>query len=236
MTVNLVGQALARSALAGAEIREMFALFQACYEGATDALFRRDLNEKQWVILLRDGETQAIQGFSTLAAYETVCHGQRLGVIYSGDTIIHPAYWGTPELPRAWIKTVLNIGQQLPKPLYWLLISSGYKTYRFLTVFFKEFYPRYDRPTPPNIRALMRHLAGERFGTDYDPERGIVRFARGATPLRPGVAELSDKRLQDPQVAFFVAQNPGHAQGDELVCLAHLHPDNFTAAGRRMAR
>jgi hypothetical protein len=42
--------------------------------------------------------------------------------------------------------------------------------------------------------------------------------------------------LRNPHIAFFVAQNPGHAQGDELVCLARIHHDNFSAAGRRMTR
>ncbi len=236
MTINLVSQATPRSALSDHDIQQMFELFQTCFDQVTCHNFQHDLNKKDWVILLRDGYTNAIEGFSTLACYGTLCHGQPIGVIYSGDTIIRPAYWGTPELPRTWIKTVLKLGEGLPKPLYWLLISSGYKTYRFLTVFFKEFYPRYDRPTPPEIKALMDHLAGERFGADYDPESGVVRFSEGATPLRADVAEVTDRRLKDPHVAFFVAKNPGHSQGDELVCLACLHPDNFTAAGRRMAR
>ena len=236
MTINLVGQALPRAALSEAVIREMFALFQEHFDRATCESFLSDLSEKQWVILLREETTKMIQGFSTLACYETRCQGQQIGVVYSGDTIIRPAYWGTPALPQTWIKTALKIGEALPKPLYWLLISSGYKTYRFLTVFFKEFYPRHDRPTPPEIKTLIHHLAGERFGANYHPESGIVRFSRGATPLRAGVADITARRLKEPHVAFFVAQNPGYSQGDELVCLTHLCPDNFTAAGRRMAR
>jgi hypothetical protein len=31
-------------------------------------------------------------------------------------------------------------------------------------------------------------------------------------------------------------RNPGHADGDELVCLAELSDANLTAAGRRMVR
>lgn len=107
-------------------------------------------------------------------------------MVYSGDTIIRPAYWGTPELPRSWIKTVLEKSADMPQPLYWLLISSGYKTYRFLTVFYKEFYPCYNRPTPPETQALMDHLAVERFGADYHPELGVARFTRGQRPCGTG--------------------------------------------------
>ncbi len=235
MTSGLVGEALPTSKLSDLVIQNMFNLFRDYYEADFDN-FQQDLSNKNWVILLRDTEAGSIQGFSTLAFYKSITKGGEIGVVYSGDTIIRPAYWGTPELPRAWIKTVLEIGNELPNPLYWLLISSGYKTYRFLTVFYKEFFPRYDQPTPPEIQALIHHLAHERFGSEYDPQLGIVRFTSGATPLREGVSVATERRMKDPHVAFFVNKNKGYAEGDELVCLTHIHPDNFTPAGIRMIR
>jgi hypothetical protein len=84
-------------------------------------------------------------------------------------------------------------------------------------------------------QALLDELAAQRFGPDFDRERGIVRFAEGATPLRAGVAEATARRRRDPHVDFFLLRNPGHERGDELVCLARIHPENLTAAGRRMA-
>ncbi len=235
MTSGLVGEALPTSKLSDLVIQNMFNLFRDYYEADFDN-FQQDLSNKNWVILLRDTEAGSIQGFSTLAFYKSITKGGEIGVVYSGDTIIRPAYWGTPELPRAWIKTVLEIGNELPNPLYWLLISSGYKTYRFLTVFYKEFFPRYDQPTPPEIQALIHHLAHERFGSEYDPQLGIVRFSSGATPLREGVSVATERRMKDPHVAFFVNKNKGYAEGDELVCVAQVHPDNFTPAGIRMIR
>ena len=124
----------------------------------------------------------------------------------------------------------------MPQPLYWLLISSGYKTYRFLTVFYKTFYPCHNQPILPETQAIMQQLASERFGADYLPDEGIVRFKQGATPLREGVAAVTDERLRDPHVAFYIHANPGHVNGDELVCITRIHPDNFTPAGKRMAR
>ena len=235
MTKGLVGEALPTSKLSDLVIQNMFNLFRDYYEADFDN-FQQDLSNKNWVILLRDTEAGSIQGFSTLAFYKSTTKGGEIGVVYSGDTIIRPAYWGTPELPRAWIKNVLEIGNELPNPLYWLLISSGYKTYRFLTVFYKEFFPRYDQPTPPEIQALIHHLAHERFGSEYDPQLGIVRFTSGATPLREGVSVATERRMKDPHVAFFVNKNKGYAEGDELVCVAQVHPDNFTPAGIRMIR
>ena len=236
MLPGLVSQTLPRVELTPNVIREMFEVFCENFERSSLEIFERDLKDKNWVILIRDTEHNALQGFSTIALYEMDYQRKRISVVYSGDTIIRREYWGTPELPRSWIHTVLEKSAQMPQPLYWLLISSGYKTYRFLTVFYKEFYPRYDRPTPPEMQAMMEYLATQRFGTDYHCEGGVVRFQKGATPLRRGIAEVTDERLHDPHVAFYISRNPGHVNGDELVCITQIHPDNLTAAGRRMTR
>src|SRR4051794_13260528 len=133
MTVSLLSSLVARADLAEPDVDAMLALFQENFSGATRDIFKRDLANKDWVVILRDAETGGLQGFSTLALYATRAVGQPVSVVYSGDTIIRPAFWGTPELPRTWIKSVLERSAGLPQPLYWLLISSGYKTYRFLT-------------------------------------------------------------------------------------------------------
>ena len=236
MLPGLVSQTLPRVELTSDIIREMFDIFCENFERSSLEIFERDLKDKNWVILIRDTEHNALQGFSTIALYEMDYQRKRISVVYSGDTIIRREYWGTPELPRSWIHTVLEKSAQMPQPLYWLLISSGYKTYRFLTVFYKEFYPRYDKRTPPEMQAMMEYLATQRFGTDYHCEGGVVRFQDGATPLRRGIAEVSDERLHDPHIAFYISRNPGHVNGDELVCITQIHPDNLTAAGRRMTR
>jgi hypothetical protein len=231
-----VAETVARAALDMATIDAMLRLFQIHYACVEQALFLRDLAQKDHVILLREPESGALRGFSTLALYQTSAAGQCISVVYSGDTIVEPAYWGASVLPSTWIKEVLALAAAMPRPLYWLLISSGYKSYRFLPVFYQEFYPRYDRPTPPAVQALLDALALERFGADYDPTTGVVRFAQGATPLRSGVADMNAERLRNAHVRFFVERNPGHVQGDELVCLTQIDPANFTPAGKRMAR
>ena len=236
MSPSLTSLAIPRDDLPKENIQSMFRVFSENFEGATLDIFERDLKNKNWVILLRDAQTQELEGFSTLALYETEINRQLMSVVYSGDTIIRREYWGTPELPRSWIHTVLEKSANMNQPLYWLLISSGYKTYRFLTVFYKEFYPRYDKPTSPEMQTIMEQLALQRFGSDYHCEEGVVRFKDGATPLRDGLAEVTDERLHDPHVAFYISKNPGYMMGDELVCITRVHPDNFTPAGRRMAR
>ena len=121
------------------------------------------------------------------------------------------------------------------EPWYWLLLSSGFRTYRFLPVFWRAFWPRYDAEPPRAVQEMLDELARERFGAAYDARAGVVRFAQPQR-LRGTLAAVPDGREEDPHVRFFLARNAAHAAGDELVCLTELHDDNLTAAGARMVR
>jgi hypothetical protein len=212
----------------------MHALMARYFANVTRTQFEHDLAEKEWVILLADPATGQIQGFSTLMRLQVMIDSQPVVAFFSGDTIIHRDYWGEAELPRLWGRHVFNLADAIHDArVYWFLISSGYKTYRFLPVFFREFYPTYQRPTPPAIKRTLAALAQLKFPTEYNAERGLVRLAKAA-PLRPGIAEVTERRLKDPHIAFFVAANPGHAQGDQLPCLVELSRANLTPAGQRM--
>jgi len=217
--------------LTAGERRRMYALFDRWFAGVTPERFAADLEAKNWALLLED-EAGALAGFSTLHYRLAVDAGEELGVVCSGDTIVDPAAWSASVLAPAWIATVRHLHRDRPGRVVWLLITSGFRTYRFLPVFWREFSPRHDRPTPAADHALMERLAGERFGACYDPASGIVRFAEPQV-LRDGLAGIPERRLADPHVAFFARANPGHARGDELVCLAELSDANLTAAGRR---
>lgn len=223
---------LPRAQLGPAQRAAMFALLDGHFEGVSAAQFAADLTEKSHVILLeRNGR---LVGFSTLLIYETMHRSEPATVVYSGDTIVAPEAWHSPVLSRAWITTVNALRRDHPQGrYYWLLLTSGFRTYRFLPVFWREFFPRHDQPMPPESRELRDHLARERFGAAYDATRGIVRFDRPQR-LRPALAGLPAGKADDPHVAFFLRENPGHLAGDELVCLTELVESNLTPAGRRM--
>jgi hypothetical protein len=225
--MNKLSARIIPAATAGDDlVEEMFALMHAHYDGVNAATLRADLAAKDFIILLeRDGR---LRGFSTQAVTAHAGPGGPARVVFSGDTIIDRADWGSPALALAWGRMMLGLLDEAPDhPLHWLLTTKGYKTYRFLTVFFRDFLPHHDRPADPAALALRDTLAHARFGDRYDPRRGLLPAAAGAQRLRPGVADLPDARLRDPHLAHFQALNPGHAQGDELVCLARFHPANL---------
>ena len=82
---------------------------------------------------------------------------------------------------------------------------------------------------------MIDKLAVERFDDLYDQETGVVRFPQPQV-LAPTLRGIPSSRLADPNVAFFNTENPGHLDGDELVCLTSLDDDNLTPAGKRMVR
>ena len=222
----------AREALAATDRAEMFSLLAQYFEGVTREQFERDLTEKNWVIEIR--HAQRLVGFSTLLMEEVCFEGQALTVIYSGDTIMSPEARNSPELARTWITSVNYLRASTPShPCYWLLLTSGYRTYRFLPVFWKEFTPRHDARTPAYEQRLTHQLAQRQYGQWYDPLRGIVRFPCPQR-LRGSLGVINPARTGSPHVNYFLTRNPGHADGDELVCLTEISAANLTPAGRRM--
>ena len=214
---------------------EMYALFARQFGGVSRAEFLRDLDEKNWVLLLR-GDDGKLAGFSSLHVYKASIGERELTVVYSGDTVVDVDTWSDSALSYYWMGAVDFLQQHYETDrLYWFLLVSGYRTYRFLPVYSEFFYPRFDRPTPEDVRETMDALALARFGDRYDPETGVVRL-RAPAQLKGELSGIPENRLSDPHIAFFAERNPGHEQGDELVCFSILAEDKLTRLGKRMWR
>ncbi len=222
------------SALAERDIDAMFDLYQRYYDATSRRLFETDLGSKHHVIMLREA-CGTLAGFSTLAIVTAEIDGKPLRAIYSGDTIIDHAHWGTQALAFTWIRFAGTIKAQAPhEPLYWFLIVKGHRTYRYLSAFSVDFHPHWARPTPPATRRVMDALAHGRFASAYDAARGVVSFPRSLGHLKPEWAVVEETEASRPDVAFFLRSNPGYARGDELVCLTELASRNLRPLARRV--
>ena len=208
-----------RAGLSRHERDAMFALYTTYFATSDRMTFERDLAEKEWVIVLANGDGR-IEGFSTLMRMQA----GGATVFFSGDTIVARHRWGSFDLPRMWARHVFS---HAGANTYWFLISSGWRTYRFLPLFFRDFYPR-----NASLKPLLDAIALSKFAEAYDARTGVIRLATPA-PLRGGVSD-PDARMTNPHVRFFVEANPGHADGDELACLVPIRFDNLTPAGLRM--
>jgi hypothetical protein len=220
--------------LTQADIDAMYALLDRYFSGVSYEVFTSDLYQKNWALLIDDPDTDQLQGFTTLLIRQTEFLGELINVVYSGDTIVDPSAWGSSALPKAWVSAINQLRQTYRQGrFYWLLICSGYRTYRFLPVFAKTFYPCHDRPTPPDVQAMINFFARSQYQDLYHADTGIIQLLH-PQQLRPGLDGIPAGRLGDPHIDFFNRINPLHDDGDELVCLTEICESNLTAAGRRI--
>jgi hypothetical protein len=206
---------------------EMFQLHQRYYSNVRRETFLRDMNEKDWVIILLDGE--AIMGFSTLQLIRLSVAGAEHLFLFSGDTVVDRAHWFQDStLSGSFGRFMLRLTAEHPQtPRHWFLISKGFRTYRFLPVFFNCFYPVYSTPTPPAATQLLDAVARHKFNGAYDAGSGLIRFCGAHDHLKAGLCEVPDSRQNDPHVRFFLERNPGYAMGDELACIADITEANL---------
>lgn len=231
---KLVGRVTPTAELDAADRQQMYELMRRHYDNVDWDVFLTDLSEKQWVIRLIDAQSGTLSGFSTQMLFPVQVAGREILAVYSGDTIVEREKWGTMALGLAAVRLAFSLIDEHPdRELYWFLISKGYKTYRFLPVYFHEFFPRFDQETPAWAAELIDACGRKKFPRTYDPSSGLIIASSDGCRLRAGVATVTDQRLSDPHVRYFLQRNPGHAAGDELCCIAPLTRDNFSPTARR---
>ncbi len=233
--MKLSGRLVAVADLSPQDRAAMLALMHAHFAHVDASMFFEDLAEKQWVIQVIEPSTNLLRGFSTQMLLEANANGRPIRALFSGDTIVNRAYWGDAALSHVWGQLAISlIESQRDSELFWFLVSQGYRTYRFLPLFFHSFYPRASTPTPAGIDDAMRALAARKFGERFDPERGVIAANARQYRLQGDLATVPPGRMNDLHVRFYLRRNPGHARGDELCCLAPLSLENFTPAAFRV--
>jgi hypothetical protein len=194
------------------------------------------MSKKDWIIILRDGNN-IICGFSTIEIIHTKFNNQQQVFLFSGDTIVNKNYWNTTSLAGSFGHIILRLNKKFNDiPLYWLLISKGYRTYRYLPIFFKHFYPVYNANTPLEYNSLLKYICRKKFHKNYDSSCGIIKFAGSKDYLIPEMCKIPASRKKNPHVSFFLEKNPGFIQGDELACIASISLDNLNRTGLRVIK
>ena len=207
----------------------MLRLYLSVYDGVTEEVFFADLDAKDRVLLLL-AQDQNLVGFTTLE----IRHYPWGQVVYSGDTVVEQAHWGQQSLALEWIGLMGELKSQSPElPLYWLLLVKGHRTFLYLPVFGKSFWPHWEIDRS-DLKPLADRLAGQRFGNLYNPVTGVVEFPVSRGHLRTELAEPSHDELQRPAVQFFVQKNPEFRRGHELVCLCEVEESNMKPLTRRV--
>ncbi len=215
----------AASALTEALKREMAGLYLANYDGTDEELFLSDLAKKDEVLLVH--EADRLVGFTTMRFFEREWQSRTIRIVYSGDTIVDRAHWGQQALAFDWITRMGELKRERPDLLiYWLLLVKGHRTFRYLPLFGKSFYPHWNVDRS-DLKPLADVLAKEMFPHDYNPATGVVEFRRSRGHLKSEIASPRPADLDRDDVRFFLSRNPGFRRGHELVCLCELEPHNM---------
>ena len=218
-----------RKDLLVSEINQMFNLMDYHYENSRRITFEKDLSEKTHIIILENSEENKIIGFSTLEIFDYIFYNQKITVMYSGDTIIEKKFWGTLELPIAFGKIMFHLFEKKKEnKIYWLLISKGARTYKYLPVFCEEYFPSLKKETPTYIKELMTKLGVFKFQEQFNKKTGIIEAKNNSQYLKPEYQP--DKQFNsNKHVRFFIEKNPNYHKGDELLCLTELSEENINS-------
>jgi hypothetical protein len=178
-----------------------------------------------------------LAGLVSLHVHPLVWQNRTRIIIFTSSVVADERFRGRNLVLRTGLR--LLVREKLRRPFaraYWFFDTFSYKSYLILARNLGEFWPRRDRATPAEVAAFIHRLASERYGSDWNRQTGVVRRS-GYKQLRPGTAPIEGPLRSDPDVSFFEAANPGHRDGDMLVCLAPLTASNLLGAiGRAGAR
>lgn len=202
------------------EISAMYSLMDEFYDNVDETVFRRDFFDKDYclALYLEDG---SLVGFTTQKVLEIDVDGKKVNGMFSGDTIIHKDYWGDIELFRVWARFWFDFAEKYDE-FYWFLICKGYKTYRIMPLFWKEFYPNYRMETPEYEQKIIDAYASYLYPNEYNPKTGVIEYKSVKDKLKNGVANVGEREMKNKDIAFFCKANPNYADGNDIACLAKI--------------
>jgi hypothetical protein len=169
-------------------------------------------------------------GLVSLDVYRVKWHGRTRVIFFTSSVVIDERFRGRNLVLRTGLRAFFR--EKLRRPwqrAFWFFDTFSYKSYLILPRNLAEFWPRAGRQTPLEAVRFIDFLAARRYGVAWSPDTGVVRRS-GQKRLRSATAPIDQKQRTDPDVRFFERINPGHAEGDMLVCLVPLSARNLAGA------
>lgn len=218
--------------LAKQDLESITDLYLRHYDGCNRETMQIDLASKSEILLVF--HAKRIVGFTAFEFYTRNWNGKKINIVFSGDTVVEIKHWGQQALAFNWL---MRMGQfkslQPDVPLYWFLIVKGHRTFRYLDVFSRSYFPHWSEYRPM-LKKLAEYLAIDKFPRFFNPHSGVIEFPEYKGYLTSSLAFPREKDLSSQAVRFFLQSNPGYRQGHELVCLCELSVDNLKPMARRL--
>jgi hypothetical protein len=233
MPHHIFSQTKSVSACSPEEKETFYCLLCQGFLGVTWHDFVRDFLEKEAVMILRKEHAEGeIVGWSTLTVLTLVLPDEKVKAVFSGDTVVLPEYRSGTGLGIELARYFLHVYEQFSlHKVYYVLTSKGWRTYKIMPFFFKEFAPRHDRPTTAYDTMLIDAFGKKKYPHHYQTDTGVITCS--PQRVRPESIDAAPRR-PDTHTAYFLEHNPGYLEGHELICVARIAPDNFTNTVRRL--
>jgi hypothetical protein len=192
------------------------------FDGVDKASFARyvvdSTAEHTWIQIYR-GEQDQIAGYFAVHVFEREFRGETVAII-RGEAGVLRRYRGSNVIAAFMADRVFRYKLRRPgRTMYYLGSLVHPSSYTQLARYMDEVWPREGEETPADVKALMSEM-GESFGLEIvDEENPLVRKVGWKT-----IDLKSDReywRTSDrPGAQFFLAANPGYAEGNGLLTLA----------------
>jgi hypothetical protein len=230
---RIVARVLATGELTPSQWDEVWILTQEFFDVERDYA-ETELRKRQRIALFHLND--ALLGMAAIDVIPARFRGRDITAICTAHVLIRENWRGRNLLQKLGWRIFLDERLRHPlRPIYWFFDAFGYKSYLLLPRNFATFWPRYDQPTPAAQAALMDALAQQAYGPAWRPARGIA-VRSGQKRMRHTAAPLVLAKDSDPHLEFFAQANPGHAEGDMLVCLCPLSWPNWLSLARNALR
>lgn len=205
----------------------MYELFKVYYQNTPFEQFLEDFSNKTGAHIAKRKTDGKVVGFSTGVARTIEVDGKPVRILFSGDTVMAKEYWGHSAFPQSFFRWLLSERLRHPTlPMYWFLISMGYRTYLILANNFYKYYPNIYGDDP-HLKNVAFTAADNIFPGALNRETGLLDFGEDACTLSDFVTPITDKERAVPKIAFFESRNPSWHKGDEMACVGSLDWGSF---------
>jgi hypothetical protein len=231
---KITSQTKAITACSLGEMKECYSLLERDFDGVTWKEFLRDFCEKDHVMVLLS-DSGAIVGFSTLMTIALDIPGRKVWAIFSGDTAVMRECRDSTGFSVELAKYFAETAEKYPNDeTYYVLISKGWRTYRVVPFYFKEFAPSYRSPTDMAHREVIDAFGRKKYPKNYDSNSGLLIFDGTTQRLKAESTDAIAPTKPNKDADFFFKKNPDFLLGNEIVCAARVTPENFTEATKRL--
>ncbi len=201
-------------------LRDMWVLFSHYYDVDQRSFFY-EMGSNDYYALYTD--EKKLIGFTGFRYRKIKTEDGTCQALQIGQTVMKQNYRGQSFVAQTCLSLFIKHYLRYPfRPLYAWCDALTFKPYLMFANGLETFYPNYLEETPTKLKSILDSLGNYHYGVNYNPETNVVKKFQKA--VNDTTANISEKELDNPHIAFYNKQNPDHIHGNGYLVIA---PINF---------